>query len=297
MSWSINTACTERRAVGMLGLLLAACLIASAAAQDIRVPESVPAGAQPTISAAGSGSATFYLVGPGSSSKSQINLGEDFKVPAESLKYAGQYLAVVCSDTCRSATFTVTPSEPARLSFLVHPSRVPVGRPDAVSGVAFLFDRFGNLVLTPVSVDFQAVGAKESLFSHAMPTHDGVAWFRTSSGKSAGVLHVNASADGIQSRRVLQAVASEPCNLRITGDRSAKGIAVETAPVRDCSGNPVSDGTIVTFTATGEDGKSTVDAPIKGDVARARLISPGPVTVSAASGVVMGNELRIEGKP
>jgi len=296
MSWSINTACKNHRAAAsaIAGVFLGACMI-SAQGQDIRVPEFVPAGSQPTFSVSGSGSATFYLVGPGVSSKSTINLGSDFQVPSENLKYSGQYLAIVCSDTCSSAAFTVTPSQPSRLSFLVHPSRVPVGRPDAVSGVAFPFDRFGNLVLTPVTVDFQAAGAKELLFSRAIPTHDGVAWFRTSSGKAAGVLHVNASADGVQSRRVLQQVASEPCNLRIKGDRTAKGIEVETEPVRDCAGNPVSDGTIVTFTAAGSGGRDTVDAPIKGDVARARLIASGPVVVSAASGVVLGNELRIEG--
>ncbi len=296
MSWSINIACKNRRAVAcaIAGLVLGAHMI-SAQAQDIRVPESVPAGSQPTISAAGSGSATLYVVGPGVSRKSSINLGEGVQIPGENLKYSGQYLAIVCSDSCRSAAFTVTPVQPARLSFLVHPSRVPVGRPDAVSGVAFPFDRFGNLVLTPVTVDFQASGAKEALFSRAIPTHEGVAWFRTASGKSAGALHVNASTDGVQSRRVLQQVASEPCNLRIKSDRTAKGIEVETEPVRDCAGNPVSDGTIVTFTATGSGERDTVDAPIKGDVARARLIASGPVVVSAASGVVLGNEVRVEG--
>ncbi|MFZ0807760.1 MAG: hypothetical protein WAN03_16315 [Candidatus Sulfotelmatobacter sp.] len=297
MSWSINIASKNRRAAAfaVAGLFVGACLAVCASAQAIRVPASVPAGSQPTFSVSGSGSATFYLTGPGVSSKSTINLGSDFQVPAENLKYSGQYLAVVCSDGCRSATFTVTPAQPSRLSFLVHPSRVPVGRPDAVSGVAFPFDRFGNLVLTPLTVDFQAASVKESLFTRAVPTRDGVAWFRTSSGKAAGVLHVNASAGDVQSGRVLQQVASEPCSLRIKGDRTAKGIEVETEPVRDCAGNPVSDGTIVTFTATGSGERDTVDAPIKGDVARARLIASGPVVISAASGVVLGNEVRIEG--
>jgi hypothetical protein len=276
---------------------LAAFSAAFSEAQEIRMPNFVPAGSQPTISARGSGTGTLYLVGPGVSTKFQINLGEDFPVPSEDLKFSGQYLVVVCSDSCRNSWFTVTPAEPERLSFLAHPSRVPVGQPDAVSGVALPFDRFGNLVLATKDVDFQASGIKESLFSHAIPTRDGVAWFRTSSGKAAGVIHIDASVNGIKATRVLQQVASEPCNLRITGDRTAKGIDVATTPVRDCAGNPVSDGTIVTFTATGAAGKSTVDAPVKGDVARARLIDPGPVVVSAASGVIVGNELRIGAQP
>jgi hypothetical protein len=55
----------------------------------------------------------------------------------------------------------------------------------------------------------------------------------------------------------------------------------------------VPDGTIVTFTATVDGEKSTVDAPIKQDVARAEIAASGPATISAASGVVMGNELRM----
>jgi len=81
--------------------------------------------------------------------------------------------------------------------------------------------------------------------------------------------------------------------LRIRAQRTAKGILVETEPVRDCSGNPVPDGTIVTFTETGPGGKSTVDMPIKLGVARVELLASAPAVISVASGVVMGNELRL----
>jgi hypothetical protein len=37
-----------------------------------------------------------------------------------------------------------------------------------------------------------------------------------------------------------------------------------------------------------------VDAPVKQGVAKAQLAASGPVTISAASGVVLGNELRLE---
>lgn len=68
---------------------------------------------------------------------------------------------------------------------------------------------------------------------------------------------------------------------------------METDPVRDCAGNPVPDGTIVTFTARNGNEISTVDAPVKQDIARAQITASGPLVVSAASGVVMGNELRL----
>ena len=56
-------------------------------------------------------------------------------------------------------------------------------------------------------------------------------------------------------------------------------------------------GTIVTFSASGASGRSTVDAPIKQGVARAQIEAEGAQVISVASGVVMGNELRVGGQP
>jgi hypothetical protein len=220
-------------------------------------------------------------------------LGNEIPLSAKELQSAGKYIAIVCTTECHSVGFFVAPAKPVNLTFLVHPSRAPVGQNDVVSGVALPFDEFRNLVLAPVPVDFQMASKGATAVSHKVNTQGGVAWFRASSGKSAGPLQVTASINDVSSRRVVQQVASEPCQLRIKGQRTAKGLVVETEPVRDCTGNPVPDGTVVTFTA--KDGKetSTVDAPIKQGVARAQMTSKGPVVISAASGVVMGNELRL----
>jgi hypothetical protein len=273
------------------------CLAGLGAAQEIRVATSVSAGAETTISTTGSGKATFYLIGPGVSSKSEVSLGEEIHVRSQDLRNAGDYLAIVCADTCRSSSFYVTAAQPAGLTFLVHPSRVPAGLGEAVNGMAFAFDQFHNLVLDPVTVNFQLTAANSSLLSRAVRTQNGVAWFRTNSGRSAGKLDVVATLGSVSASRAVQQVAADPCNLRIKGQRTPKGIVVETEPVRDCSGNPVPDGTIVTFSATGAEGRSTVDAPIKQGVARAQIEASGPQTISVASGVVMGNELRVGGQP
>jgi len=106
-----------------------------------------------------------------------------------------------------------------------------------------------------------------------------------------------ASVDDLSARRAVQQVASDPCNLRIKGQRTAAGILVETEPVHDCAGNVVPDGTIVTFTAIEGNSRSTVDAPVKKGVARAQLEGSGAASISVASGVVMGNELRIGARP
>lgn len=278
-------------------LCSAAFLPALASAQQLRVPESATAGDDATISTSGSGKATFYLVGPGVSRKNDVNLGEDIHISGKDLRTAGAYLLIVCSSSCESGTLYVTPAKDYSLAFIVHPSRVPVGRDDAVSGVAFPFDQYHNLVRAPATVNFELTAGKESLLSRSVRTQEGAAWFRTSSGRTAGTVQVVASVDDISAKRAVQQVASDPCNLRITGGRTKNAIVVQTEPVHDCAGNPVPDGTIVTFTAEGPQGKTTVDAPIKQGVARAEMEAKGPETISVASGVVMGNELRIGAQP
>jgi hypothetical protein len=273
------------------------CLAGESRAQDVHVPASVIAGAEATISTTGSGNATLYLLGPGLSRKSEVSLGTDIQLSSLELRNAGNYLVVLCSGVCRSANFYVSAAPAATLAFLVHPSRVAVSQGDAVSGVALAFDRYRNLVLAPVNISFQIKAGSALLLSKSSRTQDGVAWFRTASGTSAGIVQATATLDDLSARRAIQQVASDPCNLRISGQRTSTGILVQTEPVRDCSGNPVTDGTIVTFTATGASGKSTVDAPIKQGVAQAQMKASGAVLISAASGVVMGNEVRIGAKP
>jgi hypothetical protein len=65
--------------------------------------------------------------------------------------------------------------------------------------------------------------------------------------------------------------------------------------VRDCSGNSVPDGTVVSFTMIDSSGKTTVDVPIKRGVAKIELPIRGRARVRVASGVVVGNELEVSG--
>ena len=276
--------------------ICAVCLAGSvvyAQDADLRAPSAAVAGNPASIAATGGGAATFYLAGPSISVKRSVQLGQEIPLSGKELQSAGKYIAIVCTSSCRSAGFFVAPAKPVNLAFLVHPSRAPVGENNIVSGVALPFDEFHNLVLTPTGVDFQLAAAGSAPASHRASTQNGVAWFRTSSGRSAGNLQITASINDVSTRRVVQQVASDPCRLQIKGQRNAKGFVVETEPVRDCTGNPVPDGTIVTFTARAAQGTDTVDAPVKKGIARAQMAGSGPVTISAASGVVMGNELHL----
>jgi hypothetical protein len=112
------------------------------------------------------------------------------------------------------------------------------------------------------------------------------------SGKQSGPAQFTASVGQLQARRVVQQVAADPCAIRMKAGRAADGnILLETDPIRDCSGNAVPDGTIVTFTSVDAAGRSTVDARIKRGSARAELPASPSATLTVAAGVVLGNEI------
>jgi hypothetical protein len=225
-----------------------------------------------------------------------VRLGSPIQIKPEELRSAGLWLAILRADGKSSAqSFFVDPATVENLSFLARPSRVPVARPSAISGVVFVFDKYQNLVLQPTPVKF-SLSVEGTGASQTVTSRNGVAWINSSSARKAGAAQFVAASDDVSVRRVVQQVASDPCNLRMhVAGRNQNGITVETEPIRDCTGNPVPDGTIVTFTQTDGNGRSTVDARVKKDVARADLPSSNNATISVASGVVLGNELHVGG--
>jgi hypothetical protein len=162
-----------------------------------------------------------------------------------------------------------------------------------VSGTVFLFDRNQNLVLSPQPVSFSLAVPGAPDVRRTETSKGGVAWTRLDSGRRAGAAQFVASAGAASVRRVVEEVASDPCNIRMHAERGKSGaIAVQTDPIRDCAGNPVPDGTIVTFTSVDASGRSTVDARIKRGIAQAELPASRQATISVAAGVVIGNEIR-----
>ncbi len=270
-------------------------LAASGFAADLRVPSKVTAGVPFTIAIQGSGHGTFYLVGPASAAKHDVDLGNPIQVESGDIEQSGRYTAVVCASECSSGSFYVVASEPSRLSLLVHPSRVPVSDPNAISAVALVFDHFHNLVLTPGKVDFQVVPKQGDGISTSRPAENGIAWIRMTSDRKEGPTKIGASVGTASEFRVVQQVASDACNLRIKGEWQSRHFFVETDPVRDCGGNNVPDGTVVSFTKVDAAGRTTVDVPIKKGIARVEMPVDGSARITVASGVATGNELSVAG--
>ena len=231
MSSSINTACKSPSVHGALVRIVFVFIIfvlvaMVSVAQDgsLRVPTGAVAGQGASIATTGSGSATFYLSGPSISLKRDVQLGQNVELTAKELQSAGRYVAVVCAGSCSSSGFFVAPGKPAVLTFLVHPSRAPVAVNDVVSGVALTFDQFHNLVIASETIQFQLTPKGSAPTSRSVPTRDGVAWFRTNSGKSAGALQISASLSDLVAQRVVQQQRQRPDRIWPEGETIWKAV-------------------------------------------------------------------------
>lgn len=268
----------------------------AAYAQQMRVPDHVVANAGVNIATSGSGSATFYLVGPGTALKREVKLGDQIELSSTDLRNAGRYTAVLKSGgAAQTASFFVAPAQPAAINFMARPSRVPVAAHDAISGVVFIFDDYKNLVTSRTEVTFDLAVGDAPPVARKVEAREGIAWTRLDSAHKAGAAQFIAAVGNTQVRRIVQQVASDPCNLRFHTQPAKGGIVVETDPVKDCSGNPVPDGTIVTFVESDGHTRSTVDARIKRGIAQAELPATPGALITVASGVVAGNEVRLGG--
>lgn len=264
--------------------ILILALAATASAQ-LTVPEQVTAGDGVTIKSGD----PVLLFGPGAAlSKKPTNGEANFS--GEEVSFAGKYTVISGGQTKQ---FRVVAGPAKKLSFIARPSRVPVARPDVITGVAFIFDNQQNLVLapTPVKFDLTVAGAGTS---RSVTSKDGVAWIKSGSGPREGAAQFVAAIPGNEVKRVVQQVASEPCNIRMHVQREGDQLVAETDPIKDCTGNAVPDGTIVTFIQTSSSqGRTTVDARIKKGIARAILSASAGGSISVASGVVLGNEINL----
>jgi hypothetical protein len=284
---------TLRFTFATLGVAASMLGFASAQNAQLALPTVVKAGSAVSIPTAGDGKAVLYIVGPAQALRRNVQLGESIVIGPGELHNAGHYSALlVGSASAQTTEFDVTAEQPSALSFLAKPSRLPVDLHDGISGVVYVFDAFRNLVLAPTEVSFELSEPGSAVQTRTVAAHSGVAWLRLDSAPKAGSAQFQARVGDIAEKRIIQQVSGEPCNLRMSARRSGTRIELETEPLRDCKGNAVPDGTIVTFIDRNNGSESTVDVPLKRGVARTDLPANDGATISVATGVVMGNEIR-----
>jgi hypothetical protein len=262
--------------------------------QTLNVPRSIEAGSAFSIQNAGSGEATLYIVGPAQVLKRTVQLGTSTYFPVGSICNAGHYVVIVAQaggTTTRS--LDVTPvSAPSSLSFFAKPSRLPVGLHGGITGAVYVFDVYRNLIAAPTPVSFELSSPSGAVQKQLANTRAGAAWTEMDSTSQQGSSKFVAQAGDVSSTSIIRQVPGDPCDLKMSAQPSGQQLDLQTAPVHDCSGNAVPDGTIVTFTETYPGGQSTVDVPLKRDIAEVKMSAHDGATFTVASGVVLGNQIR-----
>ena len=283
-----------------LPILFASLLLmisaASAQSGNLNIPARIEAGAAFSFQCGGSGKATLYIVGPSQLIKRDVQLGESASFPAGSIGNAGHYLVFLSSPSVNeTGSIEVLPADkPADLSFIAKPSRLPVALQGGITGAAYVFDSYRNLITKPQSISFELSNPSSATQTHVVQTHNGAAWTQMDSSPHEGKDQFIARVGDVSSARVVNQVPGDPCSLKMNAKSVGGKLQLQTDPVRDCSGNAVPDGTIVTFTESYNDTRSTVDVPLKRGVASIDMPAHRGATISVASGVVLGNQIRWE---
>ena len=277
----------------LIGMVFVSIHLACAQGGSLGVQKTVEAGSAFSVHINGSGKSILYIVGPGQALMRSVQKGETVFFPVGSLYNVGHYLAIVGSgSSAENGSFdVVSATQPASISFLAKPSRLGVGLKNGISGAVYVFDAYHNLITAPITVFFQLSDMSGTLQKRIVVTHDGAAWTEMDSTDKAGIDTFEASVDGVSSTRVIEQVPGDPCGLKMSAKQSGKQLLLKTDMVRDCSGNSIPDGTIVTFTENYNGTQSTVDMPIKHGIAQVEIVAHNGAKISVASGVVLGNEI------
>ncbi len=273
------------------GAVLAA--LQSAGAQNLTLPETIQAGAAFDVQTTGSGNGTLYIVGPSQVLQQKVTLGQTASFDSGTLTNAGIYTVVLTggSSTEHRALNVLPAKDAAHITFLARPSRLPVNLHNGISGAVYVFDAYHNLITKPMPVSFDLTPPSGAAQHGKATTMDGAAWVQLNSTPKEGMSKFVAQVGGVTSQRIVEQVPGAPCRLQMSAKRSGQQLELQTDPVRDCSGNAVPDGTIVTFTEDYKGTQSTVDVPLKRGIAKVEMPAHSGATITVASGVVLGNEI------
>lgn len=287
---------SARWTLSLGGLVVAVAALAHAAGGGMSLPRTIEAGSAFSIQTPGSGNARLYIIGTGQVLKRDVQLGHALFFAAGSLFNAGHYLVVLAGDSStETESFDVVPgNRPSNLSFLAKPSRLPVGLHDGITGAVYVFDAYHNLISAPTPVSFELSSPSGTVQKRATVARDGAAWVQMDSTAVQGVDKFVARVGDISSARIVGQVPGDPCGLKMTAQPSGQQVLLVTDAVRDCNGNAVPDGTIVTFTETYDGTQSTIDEPLKRGVAQVTISARNGALFSVASGVAMGNQIHWE---
>jgi hypothetical protein len=282
----------------LAGTLLIVAPFLCAQDRSFQVPKSTEAGDSFSVQTSGSGNATLFIVGLSQVLTRDVDRGQAVAFAPGTLHNAGHYLVILKSDNSidKSEMDVTAASKPSDLTFLARPSRLPVGLHDGITGAVYVFDAYKNLITVPASVSFELSNPSGAMQTHVVETHNGAAFAAMDSTQQQGADRFIARIGDVTSARIVGQVPGDPCGIKMSAKPSGKQIQLVTEPLRDCSGNAVPDGTIVTFTETYGGAQTTVDVPLKRGIAQVNMPAHNGAMLTAASGVVLGNQIHWEGQ-
>lgn len=280
----------------LLGGFALAAQLAAAQGVTMAMPEKIEAGASFSLQTTGGGKATLYIVGPPQVLKREIQLGATTFFAEGTLPNAGHYAVFLATESStQSASLDIVPeSKPATLDFLAKPSRIQVNLHDGITGAIYVFDVFHNLITFPLPVSFELSSPSGAVQKRNAVIREGASWTAMDSTAQQGMDRFVVRMAAISTVRVVAQVPGDPCRLQMSARLASGQLHLATEPVRDCSGNAVPDGTVVTFTETYQGGQSTVDVPLKQGIAEVQMPAQSGAMISVASGLVLGNQIRWE---
>ncbi len=217
-----------------------------------------------------------------------------FQIPGEDTRQAGLVTLIAQAGTARGhAQLRVLPGPPAEpLTPLVGPRAVIADGQHQAMVVAVPFDDYGNPMADGTPVEFRAQHPDGQIEQTTATVSHLVAWWSIASGTRAGHATLAASAgaahgpdagfDETPGWPVAFGLSASPAGVPADGHRL---VTLRTEVIRDRFGNPMLDGTLVTFAAEMPDAtRRFIPAYTIDGAAEAQLqapATPGTATVRA----------------
>lgn len=207
-------------------------------------------------------------------------------------------------------SFTIRSGPPVEpITTLIGPKNITANNREASIASLIPFDQFGNPIADGTPFIIEALRPDGSNETYRVETDNLVAWRRLYSSTTSGRTRVasrfepNEGAAAFGPEAILDETAGEPVAFSISADKTtapADGrqlITLRSDPLRDRFDNELPDGTLVTFTATENDGRlRSLPAYTIDGVAELSLQAPtipGDLLVSASVADMISPPLRL----
>ena len=159
-----------------------------------------------------------------------MQLGEVASFPAGSIGNAGHYAVFLSSQSVNeTGSLDVVPADkPADLTFIAKPSRLPVALQGGITGAAYVFDNYRNLITKPESVSFELSNPSSAMQTHVVQTRNGAAWTQMDSSPHEGKDQFIARVGDVSSTRVVNQVPGDPCSLKMNAKSAGGKVQLQT---------------------------------------------------------------------